>query len=400
VSYNFRKYHDSDVRFPEFDMYIHRALNLKTLLKKKSFFLFGPRATGKTTLIRHQLKDQAMIVNLLRSDVYLRLSAKPHDLETMIPLDAKNKFIVLDEVQRVPMLLNEVHHLIEERNLTFLLTGSSARRLKKQDVNLLGGRAWEAQLFPLTFHEIPDFNLTRYLQVGGLPVVYLSEDPYEELIAYINTYLKEEIQSESLVRKLPAFLRFLKFSALTSGKVLNFTSIANDASVPTNTVREYYHILEDTFIGFLVPAWTKSVKRKPTSLSKFYFFDLGARNTLCEIKSLPPASDLYGQAFEHFIALELRAYISYQRLHVPLSYWATKHGQEVDFIVGDELAIEVKTTNKVSDKHLTGLKLLQEENICQLYFLISQDPIERNVSGVHCLPWKTFLKNLWAGDFI
>ena len=395
--YNIRKYHNRTALFPEIDVFLRRELNLNDLLSKKSFFLFGPRATGKTSLIRHQLKDQATVFDLLRSDLYIRLSENPSQLEGMLPKKMENHIVVLDEVQRIPMLLNEVHRLIEEKGITFLLTGSSARRLKQQHVNLLAGRAWEAQLFPLTYAEIINFDLSRYLQIGGLPAVYLSPSPHEELIAYVNTYLKEEIQAESLVRKLPAFLRFLRFSALTSGKVLNFTAIANDASIPVNTVREYYHILEDTFVGFLVPAWSKSVKRKPVSTAKFYFFDLGARNTLCEIQSLPPASDLYGQAFEHFIALELRAFISYQRLHKTLSYWATKHGHEVDFIIGDDIAIEVKAAHKISNKHLHGLKLLQEENICRVYFLISQDPIERRVSGVHCMPWNLFLDRLWSG---
>lgn len=381
-------------------MFLNRSLNLNDLLKMKSFFLFGPRATGKSSLIQHQLKEHAIVFDLLRTDLYMQLNANPSQLEMMIPKDS-DKIIVLDEVQRIPMLLNEVHRLIESKGHTFLLTGSSARKLRQHHVNLLAGRAWEAQLFPLTFHELSDrFQLERYLQFGGLPSVYLSDNPHEELIAYTNTYLKEEIQAESLVRKLPAFLRFLKFSALTSGKVLNFTSIANDAGVPTNTVREYYHILEDTFVGFMVPAWTKSVKRKPSSTAKFYFFDLGARNTLCDIKTLPPASDLYGQAFEHFIAHELRAYISYKRLHLPLNYWATKHGEEVDFIIGDEVAIEVKTTQNVSDKHLKGLKFLQEEQLVGKYFIVSHDPIQKETSNIVCLHWREFLTKLWEGEII
>ena len=360
--------------------------------------MFGPRAAGKSSLIHHQLKAKATVFDLLRSDLYLQLSVNPSELESMLPKNAVQQIIVLDEVQRIPMLLNEVHRLIERQHLTFLLTGSSARKLKQQHVNLLAGRAWEAQLFPLGYHELADkFDLTRYLQYGGLPAVYLSDYPQEELLAYVNTYLKEEIQAESLVRKLPSFLRFLKFSALTSGKILNFTSLSNDAGVPMNTVREYYHLLEDTFIGFLVPAWTKTTKRKPTNTSKFYFFDVGVRNTICNISTLPPASDLYGQAFEHFMALELRAYISYQRLHQPLSYWATQHGHEVDFIIGDDIAIEIKTSTKISNKHLKGLKLLKEENLCQQYFLISHDPIERHIEGIQCLHWESFLQQLWGG---
>jgi len=298
-----------------------RQLNLHNLLKNKSFFLFGPRATGKSFLIRHEFRDSAIVFDLLRSDLYLQLSAQPHQLESMIDAASNFEYVVVDEVQRVPMLLNEVHRLIETRNIKFLLTGSSARSLRQQHVNLLAGRAWEANLFPLVSTEIPDFDLMRYLQFGGLPAVYSSEKPAEELHAYVDTYLKEEIQAESLVRKIPSFARFLKLAALTSGNILNFSSVANDAGIPISTVREYYHILEDTFIGFLVPAWTKTMKRKAMSTAKFYLFDCGVKHTLSGVQSLEKTSDVYGRAFEHFIALELRAYLSYRRLRSPLSYW-------------------------------------------------------------------------------
>ena len=179
-------------------MIINRILNLPELLKKKSFFLFGPRATGKTFLISHSFDPKEIIViNLLRSDMYLRLSGAPHELEEMISIIENPKLVVIDEVQRVPELLNEVHRLIEDRHIRFLLTGSSARKLKKEGVNLLAGRAWETNLFPLTSHEIEKFDLQRYLEYGGLPPVYLSDYPVEELHAYVNTYLKEEIQAEA-----------------------------------------------------------------------------------------------------------------------------------------------------------------------------------------------------------
>jgi uncharacterized protein len=377
-----------------------RLLDLKSLLEKKSFFLFGPRATGKSFLINYQLGNEALVIDLLRSDLYMRLSVNPGLLESMIT-DQPHHYVVIDEVQKIPQLLNEVHRLIENKNIRFLLTGSSARKLRHGHVNLLAGRAWEANLFPLTSREIPEFDLSRYLLFGGLPPVYASEFPKEELLAYVNTYLKEEIQAEALVRKIPAFSRFLQMSALTSGTTLNFSSIASDTGIPVTTVREYYQILEDTFIGFMVPAWQKSQKRKAVSTGKFYFFDIGVRNTLAQISQIDPQSDLYGQAFEHFIALELRAYISYHRLHESLSYWQTQQGgNEVDFIIGNSVAVEVKTTNNVSKKHLKGLKYLTEEKICEKYYLISHDKINRQEGEIKMIYWKEFLQNLWDGRVI
>ncbi len=378
-------------------MPLNRILNLPNLTEKKSFFLFGPRATGKTTLMHQSFTENvAVFINLLRSDIYLRLSNAPHELEEMIDITQTPKLIIIDEIQRVPELLNEVHRLIEERKLHFLLTGSSARKLKQQGVNLLAGRAWQANLYPLTFAEIEQFDIMRYLQYGGLPPVYLGEYAHEELGAYVNTYLTEEIQAESLVRQIPAFTRFLEVAALSSGQMLNFAEIASDTGVPASTIREYYQILEDTFLGFMVPGWTKTLKRKAISRAKFYLFDVGVKNALAQIKSLEPKTDRFGQAFEHFIAMELRAYISYRRFDQKLSYWCSTHGVEVDFIIGDDIAIEVKTTKSIQDKHLKNLRMLQEEGICQQFFIISFDKVNRQKDGITIIYWEDFLKKLWA----
>jgi predicted AAA+ superfamily ATPase len=382
-------------------VYLQRVLKLPNLLKQKSFFLFGPRATGKTSLIREQLSANVLIINLLRSDMFLRLSADPSLLEEIVDTRTNDEtIVVIDEVQKVPILLNEVHRLIEEKKIKFLLTGSSARKLRKSDVNLLAGRAWEAHLFPLTRQEIPNFSLQRYLAFGGLPSVYLSENPREELIAYVDTYLKEEIQAEAVVRKIQAFSRFLTVSALTSGRILNFSSLSNDIGIPAVTIREYYQILEDTLIGFLLPAWTKTEKRKPMSTAKFYFFDVGVMHQLADIHTIEPNTDVYGQAFEHFIAMELSAYLSYNRKNLALSFWAAQNGQEVDFIVGDDIAIEIKSTKTVTAKHLKGLKALQEENICKKYFLVSFDKIHRIHEGIEIIYWENFLDRLWDNGII
>ena len=377
-------------------MLFKRWLDLPGLLKKKSHFLFGPRSTGKTFLIQSQFPQGTTILDLLESELYLRLSTNPGDLESIILAFDNPSITIIDEVQRVPQLLNEVHRLIEKKGIKFLLTGSSARKLRHNQANLLAGRARQAELFPLTYTEIPEFNLDRYLHFGGLPMVYQSDEPTDDLHAYVDTYLKEEIQAEALVRQLPAFTRFLKHSALTSGEMLNFANISNDAAVPASTVREYYSILEDTFIGFMLPAYTKTIKRKPISTAKFYYFDIGVKNTLSGITSVPNQSDLYGKAFEHFIALELRAYLSYKRKHIPLTYWQSKNGQEVDFIIGDDIAIEVKTTNRTQDKHLKGLKALAEEKLCKRYILISHDTLKRRSDNLEIIHWQEFLTALWS----
>lgn len=382
-------------------MHLKRFLNLPELLKKKSFFLFGPRATGKSTLIHDSFHpDEIIFINLLRSDYYLMFNNSPYSLEEVIFETPNCKLVIIDEIQRVPELLNEVHRLIEEFNFTFLLTGSSARTLKKQGVNLLAGRAWQAHLFPLTSYEIPSFDLNRYLLYGGLPSIYLSDYPEEELNAYVHTYLKEEIQAESLIRKIPAFTRFLQVAALSSGKMLNFSEIASDTGSPVSSIREYYNILEDTFIGFMVPGWTKSIKRKAIAKAKFYLFDLGVRNTLAQIAEIPEKTDIFGQTFEHFIALEIRAWIDYCRLNKQLSYWCSKHGAEVDFIIGDDIAIEVKTTNKIQDKHLKNLNFLSEEGICKKYFIISFDNINRKKGNIRIIHWQKFLDIMWNNELL
>jgi len=378
----------------------HRIVNLPSLLKKKSFFLFGPRSTGKSFLVREQFSSQDTVLNLLDGQIYNLLQANPSEIDTFIDAHPNSNTVIIDEIQRIPALLNEVHRLIEEKQYRFLMTGSSARTLKRRGVNLLAGRAWESQLFPLTTAEIPHFNLERYLHFGGLPAIYSSDYPEEELHAYVNTYLREEVHAEAFVRNMPAFSRFLQVAAITSGTMLNFSSLSKDTGVPASTVREYYQILEDTFLGFMLPAWNKSVKRKPISTAKFYLFDIGVRNTLANIHAIPTNSNLYGQAFEHFIAMELRAYISYRRLRLPLAYWQTKHGVEVDFIIGDDIAIEVKSTNKISSKHMKNMLLLMEENRCKKYIIVSHDRMARKVDGIDILHWADFLKQLYDDNII
>ncbi|HID31343.1 MAG TPA: ATP-binding protein [Desulfobacterales bacterium] len=380
-------------------MVLERQLQLAPLLAMKSFFLFGPRATGKTTVVRQQLAEAATIIDLLDSRYFLRLSSSPHELEYLIEA-APADIIVVDEIQRIPELLNEIHRLIESQNITFLLTGSSARKLRRGRANLLAGRVWEARLFPLIHRELPDFDLDRYLRYGGLPAVYLSAYPEEELDAYVNTYLKEEILAEGLIRRLPPFSRFLKTIALTNGEMINFTKLANDCQVPPSTVAEYVGLLEDTLIGFRLPAWTESKKRKAIKTGKFYFFDPGVTHMLAGTETLDRNSNLYGKSFEQFICMELRSYLSYRRKKLPLTYWRSKNGHEVDFLLGKKTAIEVKASRKISRNDFKGLQYLKEEGVFQNLILVSQDPVSTRTDDILTLPWEKFLSDLWKDRFV
>ncbi|HAZ14241.1 MAG: ATPase [Bdellovibrionales bacterium GWA2_49_15] len=382
-----------------------RVCDLKTLSLKKSLFLFGPRSTGKSTLLK-KLFGTNRYINLLKSDIFLRLSERPVVIRDIIkeivehgPGDEGP--IIIDEIQKLPILLDEVHDLIESQGIKFILTGSSARKLRRSGVNLLAGRAWQANLFPLVYAEIPEFNLEKYLLYGGLPQVYSSQSPEEELDAYLNIYLKEEIKEEALVQNFVNFSRFLKISALSNAKQINYSNISQETGVPVTTVRAYFEILSDTFVGFTLEPWHESKKRKAVSAAKFYFFDIGVANYLNGRKVINRNSDDFGEAFEHWMAMELRAYLSYQRIKEPLTYWRTTSKEEVDFIIGNKVAIEVKSTTKVLEKHLKGLKRLAEEGIIQCLFLVSFDEIETKTSdGVRTIHWKNFINDLWTGKII
>jgi len=380
----------------------NRQLNLLDLLNKKSHFLFGPRSTGKSSLIKQQLSNSAVIIDLLRLPVQGRLMSHPEELEQLIDvqLTPEKKFVVIDEIQKIPELLDEVHRLIEDRKLKFLLSGSSARKLKATGVNLLGGRAWIASLFPICYPEFDQFDLEKVLRFGSLPHVYNSDYPEDELSAYVTTYLNEEIRMEGLVRKIPAFVGFLRSAALSNAQQLNYTEIANDAGVSPSTIREYYSILEETLIGTVVEPWSKSQKRKAVSTGKFYFFDTGVCHTLAETQQLDPNSDLFGRSFEHWVYLELRAYLSYRSRKEKLYFWRTLDQKEVDFVVGDIAAIEVKATKRLDKSDFKGIHALREEGLIKKYFIVSRDPVDSVRNDTTCLHWKSFIEKLWAGALI
>jgi uncharacterized protein len=379
--------------------YVERTLPLEELLKAKSIFLFGPRSTGKSTLFRHKLPG-CRVYDLLDSRTFSRLLKSPHLIEEENS-DKVNQPIIIDEIQKLPGLLDEVHRLIEGRGFRFLLTGSSARKIKRGAANLLAGRAWMSELFPLTSNEITDFDLTRYLNRGGLPQVLFSESPEEELASYVSLYLKEEIQSESLTRNLPAFAAFLDAMALSNGEEINLESFATDCGVSPMTVKNYIQILEDTLIGFSLKGFTRTRKRKAISRIKHYFFDVGVVNTLAQRGMIKPKSELFGKAFEQFVIQEIRAYLSYARLRLPVSYWRSTSQFEVDAVIADKLALEVKSTSMINENHLKGLRALKEEGLIQRYAVVSLDEEARTTrDDISILPWKVFLSKLWNNELI
>jgi predicted AAA+ superfamily ATPase len=371
--------------------WLPRRLDLVALLQRSSFFFFGPRGTGKSFLIRHTLTD-CLVFDLLDDDTYQRLVRRPKRLSEEIP--NQTRWVVIDEIQKLPSLLDEVHRLIEERKTRFLLTGSSARKLKRGGANLLGGRAWEALLFPLIESEIKDFSPVRYFNRGGLPRIYLSDEPEEELKAYVHLYLNEEVKAEALTRKIENFIRFLDIMGLNNGQELQYQGISNDCGVPVRTVENYISVLKDTLIGFELLPFRASTKRKAITRSKFYFFDVGVAGYLANRGEVKERSKAYGECFEHWLILETMARLSYRRRNLPLQYWRTKNGFEVDLVIGREAAVEFKSTDHVFPDHLRGLRALSEEGKIKQYILVSNDPVNRTVEGVKLLHWKEYLHTL------
>jgi len=375
--------------------YIERLLDLPSLLQRKSHFLFGPRQTGKTSLIRHSLKG-VRSYDLLDTSVYLSLSQDPGRISQ--ELNPRDEIVVIDEIQRLPILLNEIHRLIEERGIRFLLTGSSARKLRRGGVNLLGGRARTKYMHPLTYRELGnEFDLLKAIDRGLLPSIYLSDDPRADLQAYAGSYLQQEIVAEGITRNIPAFSRFLKVAALCNGTIVNFTNVSNDAQVPRTTVYEYIEILKDTLLLQELPAWRKSKKRKPIASSKYYFFDVGVVATL-QGREFRPGTPEFGEAFETYLMHELTSYSDYVSGE-PLSYWRSTSGFEVDFILGDHTAVEVKAKENLSANDLKPLRALAEEKKLKRYLCVSLEPRRRNLGNVTALPFRDFLEALWSREY-
>ncbi len=375
-------------------MDINKRLLDIDLPKGKSAFLWGPRKAGKSYWIKHHLKD-IVFIDFLKTDIFADYLSKPALLRERFS-EAK-QLIVIDEIQMVPDILNEVHWLIENRKLSFLLTGSSPRKLRRKHANLLGGRAWRYTMTPLCYPEIRHFNVEKAMVSGLLPPHLLSPDPLQELRAYVADYLKEEIVAEAAVQNIPAFAEFLKVAAITSGELLNYTNVARETGVSAKVVRSYFQILEDTLLGFRLPPWRKAKNRRLIETEKFYLFDIGVTNYLSQ-RQPKYGTPEFGKSFEHYILLELMSYKAYKNPELALHYWRTAAGEEVDFILGDmEVAIEIKTSHRVHDVDIRALKVLQETHKTKKRILVSFEKEPKKMEGVECLPWKIFLEQLWEG---
>jgi predicted AAA+ superfamily ATPase len=365
--------------------------------ENESVFLWGARQTGKSTLLK-SLYPNVLTFDLLLSSNYKTLLNNPSHIREVIDADPTIRTVVIDEIQLMPSLLNEIHWLIANKGIRFIMSGSSTRKINRSGVNLLGGRALRYELYPLVSVEIPKFDLLRALNNGLLPRHYDALNPKKMLSAYIGSYLRDEIAAEAQVRDVPSFSRFLETAALTNGEMVNYSNIANDTNVSATTVKEYFQILEDTLLGRYLPSFQKKPKRRVISSPKFYLFDVGIVNALLHRGKIEPGSELYGKAFEHFIYQEIYAHSRYSDLNYPVSYWRTASQLEIDFVLGDhEVAIEVKSTTQANPRHLKGLKAFAEEYEVKHKILITNEEHPRMLDGIMIYPWKIFIEKLWGG---
>lgn len=373
------------------------------LPEKQSFFIFGPRQTGKSTLLSFRYKDNVWYINLLFTDLFLKYSKSP-DLfrrEAIEKIKKNITTIIIDEVQRVPLLLNEVHYLIENFDCQFILSGSSARKLRRGNINLLAGRAVQRYLFPFIYEEITDsFDLDDVLHFGTLPAIYgkTFTEKIDILKAYTDIYLREEILMEGIVRNLGGFSRFLDIAASQFGELVSFSAIGRECHVPTRTVQSYYEILEDTLIGFRLHPWLKSKRKRLVAHPKFYFFDLGVTNSLNQHLTSPPDPNLKGRLFEQFIILETYRLIKYLQSETNIYFWRTNHGAEVDLIMEKHNkvtnAFEIKSTKEVAGADLTGLRSFRDDFPQASLYVIANISDAYRYDNVSILPWKDYLENL------
>lgn len=364
--------------------------------KGKSFFLFGPRGTGKSTWVK-TIFPEAVYLDLLDSGLYTELLAQPARIRNYIPTD-RERWIVIDEVQRIPELLNEVHRLIEDQQLRFILTGSSARSLRKRGVNLLAGRALTYSLHPLTSVELgADFELSHFLDYGGLPSIMQETAPKAYLESYVSTYLREEIQQEGLTRNLGAFSRFLEAASFSQGQVLNVSAVSRECAIERKVVENYFGILDDLLLSYRLPVFTKKAKRKMVQHQKFYFFDVGVYQTLRPRGPLDRPSEIDGAALETLFLQELIAYNAYLNLGYTLFYWRTQAEREVDFVLYGEKGIkafEVKLATKVRQEDTKGLKaFLADYPMAKVYLIYCGERSMRD-DGIEILPMKACLPGL------
>lgn len=374
-----------------------RLLNLTELVQKKSVLLLGPRQTGKSTIIQQSFPD-AYYVHLAESDVFRELSARPELVRQRLP--PQQKILVIDEAQRIPELFNEVQVMLDRsKDLRVVLTGSSARKLKRTGINLLPGRIWQRRLFPLVSAELGESRIEERVVRGSLPAMIDSPDYIEELKQYVGNYLEEEVRAEGLVRGIGSFSRFLTVAALCNTEQVNLTKISNDTGISISTIRTFFDILEDTLLAVKLPVFRKSHSRKAVAIPKFYFFDCGVVNALLGRFEVKPQNELFGKALEHLIFQELWAYLHYSNSSIPLTYWRTHTKFEVDFVLGDSIGIEVKAGNRVVSTDEKGLHALGDEIELKRKIIVCREPIARlSDTGVEIIPVERFLEKLWKGE--
>lgn len=370
---------------------------------KESFFLWGPRQAGKSTILKIAYPE-AKYIDFLKNEECIKYLERPQQLrEELLALDKKEitNPIIIDEVQKVPQILDEVHWLIENLKVKFALCGSSARKLKRGRANLLGGRAIRYEMFGLSAYELKEkFDIKQMLNKGYLPRHYLSSNTKQLLDSYIKDYLKEEIAEEGISRNLPAFSSFLYSAALSDTEIVNFSNIARDCGVSSPTVKEHFQILEDTLIARFLPAYIRRPKRRIIQAPKFYFFDVGIVNYLTKRGKIEPRSELFGKAFENWVFHELSTYNSYKEKYYDFSYWRLTSGVEVDFIVDDmQYAIEVKASEKITDNHLKGLReIIKDHKSIKKRIVVSLEKSKRVTKDkIYIYPYERFINEMWNG---
>jgi predicted AAA+ superfamily ATPase len=363
-----------------------------------STFVWGARQVGKSTLIK-EVFPNSVNYDLLQAKDFERLLRNPSLLAEDLAFLKNGDTVVIDEIQKIPQLLDEVHSLIFHKNIRFILSGSSPRKLKRSGANLLGGRALKAILYPLVSAEIPDFDIHKAVRYGTLPRHYLISDPWKRLGAYIGVYLNEEIREEALSRNLKTFSRFMEIAAFSNGEIVVYKNIAQDCGIDYRTVKDYFEVLTDTLVGYMLPSFTHTKKRSGIQSPKFYYFDVGIANYLRNRRNIQLGSVDFGHAFEHFIIQELIAYLGYNEKEEKLSYWRTSSGFEVDAVIGEgRVAIEIKSVEEIQSRHLKGLKAFQEEfPDCRL-IAVSFDLRPRVSNGVEVYPANDFLRKLWSNE--
>ena len=382
-----------------------RTLNIE-LPPGQSAFLWGPRKTGKSTLLRQRFTLSARF-DLLDTRLMLEFTRAPWTLAERVRALApaqRNRPVLIDEVQKVPAVLDEVHRLIEDDGLSFVLCGSSARKLKRGRANLLGGRAWRFALHPLIWPEVPGFDLLRALNHGLIPSHYDSAAPRRTLAGYVDDYLREEVFEEGLTPNAPAFARFFEALAFRHGELVNYSNVARDCGVSSKTVKEYFQILVDTLLGVLVEPFSRRRSRAViTKAPKFYLFDVGVAGHLTGRRIERAAGPDFGRALEHFVLMEILAYRSYRERDFPVRFWRTKSGLECDFVLGREggVAIEVKGGASPTSRELRGLRAFMDEHGPRQAIVVCNESASRRTrEGIWILPWGRFLERLWEDEVV